>query len=287
MDKRNAIITGASRGLGKEISCLFVQNGYSVLLCARKQEELLPLQEELKKMCGPDQRIAVCAADVSVQDDVDRLFSEAERVFSRIDVLVNNAGIQGPIGPMEQCGWEKWKHTVDVDLLGPAYMIYKVLPYMKKQSYGKIINLSGGGATGPRVNYSAYAVAKTGVVRLTETIAKEVKDYRIDINAIAPGAMNSRMLEETLAAGESAVGADEYAKALRQKDSGGTPPVLAAELCLYLAGKDSDGITGKLISAVWDDWKHLNAHRERLVDSDIYTLRRIVPHDRGEDWGDG
>ena len=281
LKNRNAVITGASKGLGLAIAKEFLHNGANVLLCAREKKALEMAKTELRReTIDSEQKILICAGDISIPAEVDHMISTAEMAFSSLDILVNNAAIQGPIGAMEQVDWNYWKDTIKIDLLGPAYLIYKVLPIMKRQKYGKITNLSGGGATSPRENYSAYAAAKTGLVRLTETIAQETITYGIDINAIAPGAMNSQMLEETLAAGEDAVGYDVYQKALKQQESGGTPPELAARVCAYLASEKSDGISGRLISAVWDDWSHLDAFRKELMNSDIYTLRRITPQDR-------
>jgi 3-oxoacyl-[acyl-carrier protein] reductase len=156
---------------------------------------------------------------------------------------------------------------------------------MKNNHYGKIINLSGGGATAPLPYISAYAASKAAVVRFTETIAEECKDYGIDVNAVAPGALNTRLLDEILVAGEEMVGKQFYEKALQQKEGGGTPLQKGADLCVYLASAESDGITGKLISAVWDPWPAFNQRKAEIMSSDLYTLRRIIPNDRGKDWG--
>lgn len=278
LKNKNALITGASRGLGAEISHVFVSMGANVLLCARDGSALETVAEKLRReSIDPAQRILICAADISQPVQADQIFHCFEKEFGRLDILVNNAGIQGPIGPMEQNDWNLWRNVIEVNLLGTAYMIFKALPMMKRQRSGKIINLSGGGAAGPRAYFSSYAAAKTGIVRLTETVAQEAASYGIDINAVAPGSMNTKMLEETLLAGECAVGQAEYAKALKQKEEGGTPPGIAARLCAYLASSKSDGISGKLISAVWDDWEHLDSHLEQMRTSDTYTLRRIVP----------
>ena len=115
---------------------------------------------------------------------------------------------------------------------------------------------------------------------MTETLAEELRKFSIDVNAIAPGALNTRLLEEVLSAGPDAVGEAFYEKSLKQRESGGVPLEKAARLCVYLASEISDGITGKLISAQWDPWENLHAFREQLAKSDVYTLRRIVPEDR-------
>lgn len=106
------------------------------------------------------------------------------------------------------------------------------------------------------------------------------------MNAIAPGALNTRLLDEILAAGPTKVGKDFYEQSLKQKEQGGTSLSIGASLCTYLASSSSDGITGKLISAVWDPWTNFAEHLDELLNSDIYTLRRIVPKDRGKEWGE-
>ena len=163
--------------------------------------------------------------------------------------------------------------------------VRRILPHFKKRGFGKIINLSGGGATVPLPNFSSYAVSKAGVVRFTETLAEEVKEFGIDVNAVAPGPLNTRLLDEVLAAGPKKVGARFYAKAKKQKSAGGASLEKGADLCVFLASHESDGITGKLISALWDPWETLNLHKEELRSTDVYTLRRIMPKDRGFTWG--
>jgi NAD(P)-dependent dehydrogenase (short-subunit alcohol dehydrogenase family) len=158
-----------------------------------------------------------------------------------------------------------------------------VVPIMRRQGHGKIIALSGGGATQPLPHLSAYAAAKAGVVRFAETLAEELKGSGIDVNSVAPGALNTRLLDEVLVAGPERVGNSFYERALRQRQEGGTPLEKGAELIAFLASAESDGITGRLLSAVWDDWSALPDQRERLSQSDVYTLRRIVPADRGWD----
>ncbi len=106
--------------------------------------------------------------------------------------------------------------------------------------------------------FSAYAASKAAVVRLTETLAEELREFQLTVNAIAPGALNTRLLGEVLSAGSDVVGKAFYEKSVKQRDSGGVPLEKAASLCVYLASEISDGITGKLISAQWDPWENLH-----------------------------
>ncbi|HEV3438459.1 MAG TPA: SDR family oxidoreductase, partial [Gemmata sp.] len=120
-------------------------------------------------------------------------------------------------------------------------------------------------------------------VRFTETLAEECRGTRIDVNAIAPGALNTRLMDELIAAGPEKVGASFHEKMVQQQKQGGTPLEKGAELVTFLASAVSDGISGRLLSAVWDDWANLPVRRSELAASDIYTLRRITPSDR-EGW---
>ena len=143
-----------------------------------------------------------------------------------------------------------------------------------------------GGATGPLPGISAYAASKAAIVRFTETLALEVREWNIDVNAIAPGALMTRLTDQLIAAGSERVGAALHARMVKLKHDGGTPLSLGAALCGYLAGPESDGLTGRLIAAPWDPWPFSEEHRREIAESDIYTLRRIVPKDRGKAWGD-
>jgi NAD(P)-dependent dehydrogenase (short-subunit alcohol dehydrogenase family) len=134
---------------------------------------------------------------------------------------------------------------------------------------------------------SAYAASKAAVVRFAETLAQEVKAFNIDVNCIAPGALNTKMLSEILQAGPQRVGQQFYDAAVAQNNAGGDSPVRAAALAVFLGSSETDGITGKLISAIWDPWERFNEHRADLMATDIYTLRRVVPKDRALKWGHG
>ena len=281
-----AIITGANQGLGLEISRKYVNAGASLVMCARNGDLLTKAQKELTIGLAPGQIIEVILADVSYLRSVEQLLKATLQRFGRIDILVNNAGVYGPMGPIEEVDWAQWIKAIEINLFGSILMCRAVLPTMKAQRQGKIIQLSGGGATNPMPNISAYAVSKAAIIRFEETLAEEVRGFNIDVNAIAPGALNTRMLEEVLAAGPEKVGQAFFDKSIKQKESGGVGFDQGAELAVFLASDASNGITGKLISAVWDDWEHWPEHIDELRTSDIYTLRRITGRDRGLSWGD-
>jgi NAD(P)-dependent dehydrogenase (short-subunit alcohol dehydrogenase family) len=284
--RKRTVVTGASQGLGLTIACHFARNGADVLLCAR---DGVLLEQARNQVAGeaPDDKQLVLAttADVSSEDDVGRLATLAARHWEHIDVLVCNAGVHGPIGPIQEVEWPAWVQAVHVNLCGTVLCCRAFLPYLRRSRRGKVFLLSGGGATKPMPFRSAYAASKAAVVRFGETLAEELRDAGIDVNSIAPGALNTRLLDEVLAAGPERVGRSFYDAAVKQSESGGSSPENAAELIVYLASEEGDGITGKLISAVWDPWNTFVEHRQDLLTSDIYTLRRIVPAERGFSWG--
>lgn len=282
---QRALVTGASQGFGLAVAKAFVAEGASVALCARSESLLRSAKEELASIAQAKAKVAAFPADVAKPNDVKRLVADAVAELGGVDILVCNAGVYGPKGPIEEVDWNAWTQAIEINLLGTVLCCREVLPHMKKQKRGKIILLSGGGATKPMANMSAYAASKAAVVRFGDTLADEVKAFGIDVNSVAPGALNTRLLDEVLAAGPEKVGAKFYEQSLKQKTQGGTPLERGAALCVYLASSESDGITGKLISAVWDPWEKLQEHAADLKDSDIYTLRRIVPADRGKTWG--
>jgi NAD(P)-dependent dehydrogenase (short-subunit alcohol dehydrogenase family) len=282
---RTAIITGANQGLGLAIARAYVAAGASVALIARDQQLLDAACFDLKVNLAPSQRVTARRLDVADRLAVERVVAELVLELGRIDVLVNNAGIYGPMGRIEDVDWDAWQQAIEINLFGSVWMCRAILPHFRANGGGKIVQISGGGATNPMPRVSAYAASKAAIVRFAETLAEETRDAGIAVNCIAPGALNTRMLDKVIAAGPAAVGQAFYDKALRQKEQGGTSPAKGAELAVFLGSSASDGITGKLISAVWDPWPELSAHRSELHRSDIYTLRRIVPGDRGCAWG--
>lgn len=283
---RNAIITGASQGLGKAIAEAYVRAGANVCLCSRDPVPLGRVAAELSTLAVPGQRVEAVPADVSREEDVLRLVGIAVEGFSRIHVLVNNAGVLGPIGRIEDIDWSEWVRTIAINLFGSALCCRALVPHFKAHRYGKIVQLSGGGATSPMPNLTAYAASKAGIVRFMETLAEETREFGIDINAVAPGAMDTQMLDQVLAGGPSRVGQTYYDRMKKIKESGGAPLDQGAALAVFLGSAASDGITGRLLSAAWDPWESLADRRADLDGTDVYTLRRIVPKDRGFTWGD-
>ncbi len=280
------LVTGAYGTLGSAIAHRLRREGAHLLLVGRAAPRLATLREALAAEQAPG-GIETLALDLAAKEAPERV-AAAVGALGRLDALFNNAAIQGPIGPLWENDWQAWEETVRVNLLVPVALARALVEPLAAARRGKIVNISGGGASGPRANFSAYAVAKTALVRFTETFAEEVRACNIEVNAIAPGTLASAMTEAVLAAGEARSGEREMALA-RKAQSGEAAAALekAAGLCAWLASPASDGITGRLIAALWDPWETLGRHAAELAGSDIYTLRRVLPKDRGKDWDAG
>jgi NAD(P)-dependent dehydrogenase (short-subunit alcohol dehydrogenase family) len=281
---KNAIVTGASRGLGGWIARALWERGANLILIARSPEALLKIREGLGATAKQRQEVRTLSIDLHRPDSVPFIQTQAREWWERLDILVNNAGILGPVGPVLKSKIEDWQATLRINLLVPVELCRASVAWMIEHGGGKIINVSGGGATSARPNFSAYAAAKAALVRFSETLAHEVRSFNVEVNCLAPGVLKTDMLEVVVQAGPERAGQKEYLQAI-QADSGDASLERAANLCAFLASAVSDGITGKLISAVWDPWADLPQHLEDLKESDIYTLRRIIPHDRGKEWG--
>lgn len=266
-----AIITGGSRGIGKAIASEFLKEGANVVITSRTEDELRKTAAEFESY---GYEVLAVKADISKKEHIKNLVNVTIEKFQTIDVLINNAGILGPLGKILDNDIDDWIKTIEINLIGTFLFSREVLPYMIEKKSGKIINLSGGGATYPRPGFSAYSTSKAAAVRFTETLAEEVKEFNIQVNAIAPGAVDTKMLRELIEKKELA-GEKELKEAKRALESGKATPQKAASLAVFLASSESDGITGKLISAIWDPWRDWEKIGRVEIDKDLYVLRRI------------
>lgn len=286
------VLTGSSTGIGRALAERLLSRGHHVWGLARSDQSDFAASH-------PNFHHTRC--DVSDYSAVAAAVSAYAAAWPQLDAVICAAGLQGEIAPALTADPLKWSATIRANLDGTYFALRAFASLLIRPapaaSRKKIICCSGGGATKARVNFSAYGVAKTALVRLVETIAEENRDQPLDINALAPGAINTRLTDEILALGPSVVGAAEYAAAQKQKAAALVPtsatisgasadPALTRALdCVeWLLSPASDGITGRLLSAPWDPWPTLGDHRAALAASDVYTLRRIVPEDRGQKW---
>jgi 3-oxoacyl-[acyl-carrier protein] reductase len=275
---RNTLITGGSQGFGRHIVEAFLAEGANVVFCARTAADVARTHAELLPSLKPGQQLVAVACDIADPASVAALFARAAQL-GPLHAVVNNAGIYGPIGPTEELSLTDWNQAWSINVTGTLLVCQQAVRAMKPRGAGKIITISGGGATNPMPRFAAYAATKAAVVRLTETLAEEYRADHIDVNAVAPGALRTRLTQQVLAAGPDKAGPEFFAKNKKWSDEGAVDPKLGAALCVFLASPESDGITGKLISAQWDPWQDPAKFRAAAT-GDVYTLRRIVPEDR-------
>ena len=279
--KKSVLITGASSGIGFEISKQFLHHGADLIICSSNLYKIKKAYKNLSLIKNKNQKIFHMRVDISSEQQIKKMIRQTIKKFKKIDILINNAGVYGPKGFIEKINWNAWVKTIEINLFGSVLLCKEVIPYFKKRNQGKIIQLSGGGAAAPLPMISGYAASKAGIVRFIETLSEEVKDYNIQVNSVAPGAINTEMLNEILKAGPKKIGKKAYQKALLQKRFGGSSFKDACDLILFLGSKKSNGISGKLISAIWDDWRIWPKYKKLLSKSDLFTIRRIVSRDRG------
>lgn len=266
----NVVITGSSSGIGRALSKRLLEHGHSVWGLARFNQTQFAAD-------NPG-RFFASRCDVGNWHDVEQAAKDIAAQWTHIDGLVTCAGTQGEIGEAMTRDPLLWSATVRTNLDGTYYAIrafHSLLSRAPRRA--KIVCFSGGGSTKARPRFSAYAVAKTGVVRLVETLAEELADDPLDINAIAPGAINTRMTDEVIAVGPAVAGKAEFDIASKQKQSGGSSLGTALDLVEWLLSPASDGISGKLLSAVWDPWRELRSEMMNGANKEVYTLRRVLP----------
>ena len=188
----NALVTGGSQGLGKTIAEHFLREGANVVLCARSGKDLTSARDALAAKF-PERKISARICDVSNESQVSELIVFALRELGSLEALVLNAGVYGPMGPTESVSLDDWRRALDINLFGVLLPCRAVIPHFKKVGRGKIIVLSGGGATNPLPNISAYAASKAAVIGLTRVSAMELGEHGIRVNCICPGYVLTEM----------------------------------------------------------------------------------------------
>ena len=274
LNDKVALITGAGRGIGRAIALAYAAEGAQLALAARSVDQL---EETALGARALGATAFVVASDVTDQAAVDAMAQQVKERFGRIDILVNNAGIVGPIGALEDNDVDSWIRTIQVNLVGTYLCCRAVIPIMAEGDGGRIINLSGSGATSAPYHLSAYGSSKAAIIRLTEILSLELADKNIQVNALGPGSIHTNMWEEITDGAQASGDTQLYEFGLQVTGGGGASIERAAELAVWLASDASSGLSGRLIHAVMDDFPSLTPEIPAIMASDLYTLRRDEP----------
>jgi NAD(P)-dependent dehydrogenase (short-subunit alcohol dehydrogenase family) len=280
---KTVVVTGGSLGIGLACAEECLRSGAQVVICARGKGALDEARQALEAI--PGARVRSVRADVAEARDVERVVDAALELSGEgLHGVVHSAGVYGPIGPVVKVDPDEWLEAVRVNLFGTFLVARAACRRMiERGTKGSIVLMSGGGAATPFANYTAYACGKVGVVRLTETLALEVASHGVRVNCIAPGFVATRLHAQTLEAGEALAGS--FVETTKQQlAKGGVPPTVAARTAAFLLSDRAAGITGRFVAAPYDEWERWPERLEQIAGSDLFTLRRIVPRDRGMDW---
>ncbi|MHB8512025.1 MAG: SDR family NAD(P)-dependent oxidoreductase [Actinomycetota bacterium] len=270
LEGRSCIVVGAGRGIGAEVARAFAREGARLTLAARTKTELEQVADELKN------EVQIVQADVSDEDSTASIVRMAIEHFGGVDVLVNAAGIYGPIGNAWEVDLQGWKQAMEINMFGFVHLCRAALPAMIARGAGSIITFAGGGAASPLPRFTAYGTSKAAMVRYVETIAEELKDTGVRVNAIAPGLVDTKLQDDVLAAGANAGDLLQKIRKARETGEGTVSPELPASLALFLASDESKPLTGKLIAAPYDGWESWDAKRiDEVMQKPWFTLRRI------------
>jgi NAD(P)-dependent dehydrogenase (short-subunit alcohol dehydrogenase family) len=267
-----ALVTGGGRGIGRAVAQSLAADGAAVAVLSRTASELEQTVSDIARAGGTAMPIVT---DVTRPDEVTHAVEET-RSLGPIDLLVNNAGVGGPVGPMWDTDPGSWWRAVEINLRGTFNAIHAVLPGMIERRRGRIINMASdaGAYRWPLVSH--YSVAKAAVIKLTENLAAETRRHGISAFAIHPGLLRMGLTEASLQ-GKATDGSPEASVQSwlrRQVEEGlAVPPERACELVVRLASGEADDLSGRYIT-VHDDLEDLLARAETIRRSDSHLLRR-------------
>ena len=229
-----ALVTGASRGIGRAVALAYAREGAKVFLCARNEAELKRVAGEVRASGG---EAAIAALDLARDGAAERLVREVERRYGALDVLVNNAGILGPRAPIATYPIEAWEEVIQINLTSVFALTQAALRLMTARRQGSIINVSSGVGRVGKARWGAYAAAKFAIEGLTQLLAEELKEWNIRANAVNPGGTRTAM----------------RAEAYPDEDPATLPaPEEITPIFVYLASDESANVMGQSLDA--RDW---------------------------------
>lgn len=270
INKKTILITGVTSGLGHYLTNRFYKEKYNLILILKDKNKI----KKIKKIkTNQDQKILKIVGNISNLKFINSLKNKIKKHFLQIDILINNAATQKPIGKFINNNFYVWEKNFYINFFGPIKIIYELINFLKKRN-GLVINISGGGGTNGRENFSAYATSKTALIRFSEILALELKNMGIRINSISPGVMRTGMTSEIIKAGKKKTGNKEYLLAKKILKKNNTNMKKVFDIINFLSSERGISINGKILSAVWDN--HENIIKNIKKDNNSYTLRRYI-----------
>ena len=271
LDGRAALITGGGRGIGQAIARAYAAEGAKLALAARTDAELQETAAVIREQYGAE--VITVLTDVTNRAQVENAVAQTLNRYGVIDVMVNNAGNTGQIGPLWTLDPDRWANTISVHVLGAYYGCRAAIPPMLERGSGRIVNMSGVG--GP--NDTSYDAAKTAIVNLTENLSVELAGTGVTVNAISPGSIHTRMWEEVRDMAYEAGDMEMYEKGVQVTSGGGASIERAAQLAVMLGSDQCGALSGRLIRAALDTFEEIPANIDAIMASDAYLLRRVDP----------
>ncbi len=266
LDGQVALVTGAGRGIGRAIALALSDAGAAVAVCARSEDEVTGVAGQIE---GRGRRALAVRCDVTDRQEVDGMVAAVQEALGPVDLLVNNAGQFGPVGPLAATDPDEWWQVLEVNLRGPLYCTRAVLPGMLARVRGRIVNVSSGVGFAAIPMLSAYVVSKTALYRLSENLAAETRGHGVMVFAIDPGLVRTAISESASSCGEPSIQqwfTDAFAN---QEDVSAES---AAALVVYLASGAADVLSGRNID-VSDDVAQMVARAAEIKEHDFYVLR--------------
>ncbi len=239
LENRNAIVTGGSQGIGTATSLELAREGANVCLTYRRHEdEALKVRDQIREM---DRKALAVKCDISSFDEARQVVEAALAEFGRIDILVNNAGMNWD-GVCWKMSEEQWDRVIEVNLKGYFNFVRHVAPLLKDQKYGKIINITSINGLRGKFGQSNYSASKAGIIGYTKALAKELGAFGVNVNAVAPGLIETAMLKNAEARDKII----EMALAEIVLKRVGQPEDLA-NMVAFLASDKARHVTGEVI----------------------------------------
>jgi NAD(P)-dependent dehydrogenase (short-subunit alcohol dehydrogenase family) len=265
LDGQVALVTGAGRGVGRAIALALADAGAAVAVCARSEDQLARVAAEISDRRG---RALAIRCDVARRQEVEGMIAAIDAAMGSVDLLVNNAGQFGPVGPLAATDRDDWWQALEVNLRGPVYCARAVLPGMLARGHGRIVNVSTSAGLTAIPMLSAYAVSKTALYRLSENLAAETRGHGITVFAISPGLVRTAMSESALSCGEPMI--EQWFRDAFARDEE-VPDEVPATLVVFLASGAADVLSGRIIR-VSDDVARMVARAAEIQERGLYVL---------------